>query len=255
MSSLPPVANGPAFLTLDGVDCGFVGCRSTGAGSVIELQVGLSLNALVYDWIEAAWAGRQKPVHGVVSLYRTPEMITIRRATITDTRFPSLDARLKGQESSITLVLQARSLVRSTKSPVDDHHHLLGPQQHQWLRSNFRLEIDAVDCSRVFEVAAFAISTVSPSARPEHLPIIEVRFMPQSLGNWKQWQTAQGQPAKNGAIRFMATDLHTELAHVALVDVKLVRLLEPGPTPGRIEPPVVASITSKQMQLKRPAPT
>jgi hypothetical protein len=253
VSTSSPVTSNQAFLTVDGVDCGFVGCQYSGTGTVIEVQLGLSLNKIVYDWVSKAWAGTQGPKSGELAPYGTEKKISFENAILTDTRFTSFDSRTKA-EASITLELQAQSLTSNLKSPVDDPHVPVGQKQHAWLSANFQLQIDGVDCARVFEVGAFGIATPQPSTPPPRLPILELRFPLISLASWKKWQTAaqRGQPAKNGAIRFLAPDLHTELAHVALADVKLVRLLEPvEKLPASRLGPVVASITSAEMQFER----
>jgi hypothetical protein len=250
-----PATSKFSYLTVDGVDCGFV--ASEVVGSEVTLKGDLFLHRSMYDWIAAAWEGTQGQRSGQIVPYGQNHKFVFADAYITRTGLPDLDATKK-QPAALTLGLKTGSLQTVPASPVDDMHAPIGEQtsQARWLRSTFQVEIEGVDCTRVFHVRALTLRSPDGPTSEQELPHLEISLRASTAISWKQWQSDLASAPRKGAIRYLGTDLRTELARVEMSDLELLGLVQPGKRrpAGRVAPTVATISCSKMKFVFRAAP-
>lgn len=162
------------MLALDGVQCGYV--KSVGGGDVyaevvqeaagpsfffkkhiagtkyedFSVQIGFGMAQVVYDWISASWAANYQRKDGsIVAADYTLKAQSERQffhALLTETTIPALDASWK--EPAYLTIKFAPEFTKTVKGKGR-----LGvpakQQQKLFLPSNFRLELDGLDCTQV----------------------------------------------------------------------------------------------------------
>jgi hypothetical protein len=259
-------------LTLDGVNTGFV--KSIDGGSIyaevvnepmgadkvvrkhigqpkyqdFTMQIGFSMAKPVYDWIAATWTGNYQRKNGeVVSLdYNLTAQSSKQfyNALLTEVTMPALDGTSK--EPAYMTVKFAPEYTRNGK-PAAEKAAAAAPapkgEQKSFIPSNFRLEIDGLDASKVNKVDAFTVkqSAVQSSvgeARDQQrepakleFPNLKVTLSAASADGWLSWlddfvvKGNNGQDKeKNGTIYYLATDRQTVLAKVKLYNIGIIRI-------------------------------
>lgn len=248
-------------LSLGGVLCGFVRLgKGTQAASFnmgthnvmrkhvegikipdISLITDFSLNRALYRWISDSWQGRYERKDGAIIAYDyNLKAVTERaffHALLGETVIPACDGSSK-DPAYMTVVLDPEYTKEKALQGGIPAPHLPLPQK-TWLPSNFRLEIQGLDCRRVSKIDSFTVkqSIRARSAGPERgvvlqpgkalFPKIGVTLADSSSTSWLQWQklVAARKPAlKNGSLIFLAQDLRTELARIDFFGLRLVSL-------------------------------
>ncbi len=250
-------------LTLDGVPCGFLKAVDGGGASaaVVEekldaagftkkhlagvkygdfrLTIGFGMAQTVYDWIEATLKRSYSRHSGSIvaadmNLQALVER-TFTEALITEIGFPALDAASKNA-AFLTLSF-APELVREVKA---SGKVTAGKQaaQKQFVASNFRLELDGVDCTKVTAIDAFTVKQTVTSDQvgdrrdivnepgPIDFPNLRVTILEAGAATWSDWfqdfviKGDNGDDKeKSGAIVFLAPDRKTELGRIVLHNV------------------------------------
>jgi len=292
---------GPRVLVLDGEVCGVLPSVTGGSiyaefvtekmgidhlsrkhlGGVryedIALEVGAGMSARLYDWIkESLQPGKLSRKDGTIYVcdydYHPRGSLAFTRALISEVSFPALDAASK-DAAKLTVKL-APELMRSSRTPPKADGAKLTvtkpQQQKKWLPSNFKLEIDGLDCTRVNKVGPLvARQAVMESAagelrdyerEPSHWDFGNlIVTLPESHAEgWHQWHedfVIKGENGndkeKNGSLVYLAPDLKTELFRVKLSHLGIFRLHEDAAEAGseqihRIE----AEMYCEQMELQ-----
>jgi len=203
----------------------------------ITVQVGLGLAKSFYQWIADAWAGKALAHDGaVLSLDATGRVLTRRQfknAHIVSTAVPALDGASRSD---------ARLTVRIAPERTDDVKGtgkvVLGTKasaQKRWLPSNFRLEIEGLETSRVRRVEALTVATgvLDPPTVSTTIDFPDMRLTMVETGaaHWQAWLrdfVSKGGGAaagtKHGTLTLFGSDAKTKLAAIGFDGLGLRRL-------------------------------
>ena len=254
---------GRYFLALDGVQCGFVKAIEGGniTAEVISepantggfankrlgtarvepfrIAVDFSMAGKLFSWIASATAGggggrRQDGV--VIACDYDNNAKTQREffeAIITEIGFPACDAASK-DAGTLTVVFQPQS-VRFGKGSGKVSWAPKQGAQKLWVASNFRLEIDGLDCTKVSKVDAITIrqTTGQEQGGALEIPNLKVTFSEVSAPTWVAWHedfvikgnNDEGQE-KGGRLVFLSPNLQTELASIVFHNLGIFRLAD-----------------------------
>ena len=292
-------AAGRFALVLDGVACGFLQSVAGGAvaGEVItvrgpagsfdekhlggvryeelELQLDLSLDNLVYDWISASLKGSVNRRNGsIVAIGPTGSPVSEREFShglVTEVTIPTLDAASK--DPAYLMVKIAPEVTRLkkgfaavVKSPT--------ARQKPWLPANFKLEIDGLVTTQVSKVDALtvkqSVTRDDVGARRDVLkelgrlefPNLRVTLSEKGSETWAAWfddfvvkGNNDSAKERNGRLTFLAADLKTPLGAVSFFNLGIFRL-EPEPQQAGAETiaRLVADLYCERMELSVPWP-
>ncbi|MET0411145.1 MAG: phage tail protein [Polyangiaceae bacterium] len=262
---------GTVSLQLDGASVGTVRSAAGGdvVGSVIEhrdgadlrakkqlgataaedivLEVGLGLERSLYDWIAVSWTGKPARKSGaLVVLDANLQARSAREfdnALISETTFPALDGASK--EAGLLRVVLSPERVRTTTGSAAKSN--VTSKSKAWLVSNFRLELDGLDCKRVAKIDSFTVKqTVATSAvgsarelskEPGRLSFGDLKITLAEAGgdSWRTWHddfVVRGNNAdkneKSGRIVLLGPDLKEELAEIKLGNAGIYALRATG---------------------------
>lgn len=227
----------------------------------ITVQVGMSMSKDFYKWIESSWAGECERRNGSITVYdydfKPKFEYSFTEALILETTFPALDGQskdpgfmtVKFQPETAQNNFGAGSARIMTRAPAI---------QTQWLPSNFVLNIDGLEMSRVSKIDSITVKqNVKPmSCGPDWMYQLEPTSLEfpnltvycamshaEKLYNWHKEFVIDGKNGpdneKTGSIVFMTPDLNTELL---TIDLKAIGILN-----------IVAekSDTNSEAQIKR----
>jgi hypothetical protein len=210
-----------------------------------RVQFGTAMSSGLVDWISASWGPKPPKRDGAVLACDLQYLIRSERgfkgALISETAFPAFDAASK-TSGYLTVRFATRSLL-----PVKDPGTKLtlnlgsGGKQKLWLTSNFRLQIDGLDCTKVSRIAPFAVrrpielvstgGTTDLRAGPIDFPSLRIAFPATSAGSWAAWYDdfvvkGSNGPAKErkGSLTLLAPNLVSELARVDFGGLGIFRL-------------------------------
>jgi hypothetical protein len=211
-------------LVLDGAHCGFVRSAEGGEAAAdviaelasadrfihkhlgslkyedIILQIDLSMAPEVYAWIADSWNGAFERKNGAIVVYdaefKARSQLEFFNALVVETAIPAMDGSSK-DACFMTLKLApeyTRISIRSDKAATQ----IDMVKQKQWLPSNFRLDIDGLDCSKVSQIDSFAIrqSRVDPigerrdnELEPTSLefPNLRIALAESGAQSWIDW--------------------------------------------------------------------
>jgi hypothetical protein len=292
MGNIPRSVAGSFFLDLDGVKCGLlksvdgggitaeVISEPTGPGGVVkkhigppkyeefELRIGLGMARQVYDWIAASWAGKFERKSGAIveadaKLDAKSERQFV-HALITETTIPALDGSSK-DPAHLTLKLAPESIKTAKAAgklpPVST-------KQKQFLPSNFRLEIDGLDCSKVTKIDSFMVKqSVTDDGVGERrdfardpgkleFPNLRITLAESSAKTWTEWfedfvvKGKNGDDSeKKGAIVFLDATHQNELGRVTFRNAGIFALRRAPRTDDQLTR-LVAELYCEQMELK-----
>src|SRR6266496_3467281 len=123
------------------------------------LEIGFTMGKAVYDWIAASWQMKYQRKNGsiVASDYNlnTTSQQDFFNALLTETTIPTCDGSAKAP-AYLTLKI-APEYTRYAKASAKSTSESGKTPQKMWLPSNFRLEIDGLDCSKVSKIDAFTV--------------------------------------------------------------------------------------------------
>jgi hypothetical protein len=269
-------ASGNFFFELDGVTCGFIKSVEGGSASAevinepagpshyvkkhignpkyedFSLQIDLSMEKSVYDWIAAAWNGKFLRRDGSIQAADYNMNIKSEReffnALITETTIPAMDASSK-EPCYLTLKF-APELTRFKKASGKLTSQLSKGVQKRWLPANFRLVIDGLDCTKVSKVDAFTVKQTVLSdpigemrdyqKEPGKLefPNLTITLAESAAETWLDWHedflikgNSGHDQERSGALTFLSPDLKKELARVDFFHLGIFRLAPEKPEP------------------------
>jgi T4-like virus tail tube protein gp19. len=284
---------GSFFFSLDGIKCGFV--KSVDGGDVsadvieeppksgtsftkkhigqpkysdIELSVGFGMTQSFYDWIAASWQLNYQRKNGSIvaadlSLQAKSERQFF-NALVTETTIPALDAASK--DPAYLTVSFSPEYTRDAKASGKLAPEKT-PTQKAFLPSNFRLELDGLDCSKVSKIDSFTVKqTVATDdigdardmqKEPGKLevPNLRVAVAEVAAATWSAWfedfvikGNNDDAHEKSGAIVFLAPNRKDELGRVILHNVGIFALRHEAATEKISH--VVAELYCEQMELQ-----
>ena len=281
-------------LQLDGAAVGFVKSASGGdvVGSVVEersasgqiakkrivatapedivLEVGLGLDRSLYDWIAASWTGKIARKSGALLISDNNLQAQGRRefdsAWISETTFPTLNAA-SGKDTGLLRVVLSPERVRTTTDTASKAS-LAASKEKAWQTSNFRLELDGLDCKRVASIESFTVKQTAASSavgtardvakEPGKLSFGDLKISLSETGadSWRQWHddfVVRGNNAdkneKNGRIVLLAANLKDELGEVKLFNAGIYALRSDTVSGSEALPQLQASLYVERMEL------
>ena len=223
---------GRVSLEIDGVNCGAL-ARADGGGRAhtvvwdsvgsdhiqrkhvgqpkyedFTFQVGSGMGQPMYDWIKASFdQGYVRKSGALIAAdfnYNEKARRSFSDALITEVTIPALDIRpplAVGDSCYIIMTCPALTVADVTPSGLPEQ----AAKQKAWLCSNFVLEIDGVDTSRVTKIDSFTWknSTAADGSSVLEVSDIGVTFPRASLPSWKRWYDSLGSGAddeRNGTL-------------------------------------------------------
>jgi hypothetical protein len=265
--------SGHFFFNLGGVSAGFL--KSTDGGGItaevveealgttyatkkhigqpkyedLELQIGFAMSKAVYDWISASWQMNYARKDGSIvaadfNLNAKSEREFF-HALITETGIPACDGSSK-EPGYLALKFAPEYVRTKPASGKIQYETSKDAQQKLWLPSNFRLEIDGLDCTKVSKVDAFTIKqTVTTDQigdardylkEPGKLefPNLKVSVALAGAQTWFAWFTdfvVNGNNTedneKGGRLVFLSPNRQTELAEIKFFHLGIFKLEDP----------------------------
>ncbi len=207
-----------------------------------SVPLGLSMSDELFDWIAGSWGAQpEKKAGAVLSLDYKLDIKTEARfsgALVTETTIPPLDSASK-EAGYLTVKFQPESIDAQAGA---GKLSLVASKQKLWRTSNFRLEIDGLDCTKVAAIDGFtvgqAVTTITSGGGGVTLvpgkvefPDLHITLAEVSAQTWFDWHESfvvngnNGESfERNGSLRFLAADLKTELSRIDFHHLGIVRL-------------------------------
>jgi hypothetical protein len=265
-------AAGRFALELDGTMCGFL--RSVEGGAIsadvivespatgtfarkhigqpryedLVLGLDLSLDKLVYQWIADTLAGKSVRRDGSITATDARLKAVSERqffdALITEVTVPKADAASK--EAGFLTVRLSPELLRA-RAGSGATAKVSAARAKSWLPSNFKLEIDGLDCKKVTKIEALTfkanaaedqigeerIATKEPTSI--EVPNLQITLAEATSQTWTAWfddfviKGLNGDESeKSGKLSFLTPDRKSSLAEVRFFNLGIFRL-EPEP--------------------------
>lgn len=260
--------SGTFFLTLNGAQCGFV--KSVDGGGIsaevinepsgavyfakkhigqpkyeaFEMQVGFSNTKAVYEWISQTWNWQMPRKNGSIisadyNLNAKSER-QFTRALLTETTIPTMDSSSK-EPAYMTLKFapEFTRIVKASGKLTPDYKL----EQKMFLPSNFRLQIDGLDCSKVNKIESFTVKQGVAykdvgSARDglkdpgklefPNLKITMPEVAAQSFIDWHENFVIKGinddSKEKKGSLTFLSANRQKELAKIEFFNMGIFRI-------------------------------
>ena len=258
---------GRFLLELGGVPCGFL--RSVEGGAIgaevvsvhgqtyfdekhlgrvryedFAIELDLSLDAAVYDWIANTWTGKHQRRDGSITIVDAQLKARAEneffQALLTEVTVPAMDAASK--DVGFLTVKFAPEYTRMKKGSGATVKSST-TKQKAWQASNFKLEIDGLDCTKVSKIEAFTfkqtivrddIGEVREAVRePSRLdfPNLRISVAESAAQTWSDWfddfvvkGNNDATKERQGKLTFLAPDLKKALGEVAFFNLGLFRL-------------------------------
>lgn len=211
----------------------------------IQLEIGMAMSRPLLDWIAGSWKKkftRQSGciIHADFNLNcRMEQWFT--NALIAETKFPTLDGAAK--EPAYLGVTLNPEQVDVRKGKGEKVQGVVGKNQKLWLPSNFRLDIQGIDCTHVTRIDSFTVTQkIKPlytgvSRFPELEPTgvefsnvtiyLAVAHAEDFLDWYKDFVVAGGKDTaheRDGFIEFLGPDNQTVLFTIYLNRLGIHRL-------------------------------
>ena len=226
--------------------------KSIGAARNEEFRVecAQATSSGLLDWVVASWGSKPPRRDGAVLACDLDYLVHTERgftgALIAATAFPAFDAAAK-TAGRLSVTFAPLTILTATDPATKLAVNLAtGAKQTQWLTSNFRLEIDGLDCTKVSphrpvrrqptDRTGRVARLRRPCGRTHRLPIaadhlvrgqrrVVARLAPGLRRRRQQrigWREARG-------AHLLASNLQTELAHIELSGLGIFRLTTDPP--------------------------
>ncbi len=210
----------------------------------IAVTAGFNMSRSFYDWIAASWkqsfARKDGSIVAADFNLEAKQKRDFFHALITETQIPACDGSSK--EPAYLVIRFAPEYTRTAKASgkvaVNDTKG-----QKQWLPSNFKLEIDGLDCTRVTKIDSFTIKQsvveFAPGEgrdyqiEPSHteFPNLRITFGAASGESWQDWfkkfviDGNSGQESeKSGTLTFLSPNRADVLGTIAFFGMGIFKL-------------------------------
>ena len=211
----------------------------------VTIEVGFSLDEALYEWIAQSWKAdfRRRDI----SIYTLDQNNKIQRqdeyfnALISEVAFPKIDASSK--EAGFMSIKFAPEYTRSKKGSGKLGITQAKGQQKSWLLSNYRVEMDGLDCSRVSQITPFTIrqimTQVAGGERRDYeieptsleFPNLTIKLAESHAESWYAWHedfvikgNNGAEKEKSGTLTLLSPNLKSELARVDLAGVGIFKI-------------------------------
>jgi phage tail-like protein len=285
------------LLDLDGIRCGFIESLEGGNVSAevisesvapdyfvkkhigppkyedFSVQIGLSMEKKVYDWIAASLKAKHQRMDGSVIIVDSKGNVKAVRefynAMITEITIPAMDASSKDAAFMSLKFSPEFTRFKKVSGKVSESLDKRKDGQKKWLPANFRLEIDGLDCTRVSKVDRFIVKQAKISddigvTRDQSrnqgkldFPNLRITLPELTAQSWFDWHedfvikgNCGDDKERNGALTFLAPSLKDELARVDFYHLGIFRISaeKPEPQVSRIGQ-VVAELYCERMEF------
>ena len=192
----------------------------------LSLEIDLGQGRPVYDWIGAALRTAATPKNGslvFLDFNRNPrETRDFQNAMISQTTFPALDAASK-EAGTLRFTLAVDRV--SAGNGAAKASPAVATKSKNWLSSNFKVEIDGLETTRVSRVEPIVVKH-TPRLVFENL---QITLADTGADSWRRWQDeffgkGGDKHEKNGRVVFLGPSLKDELAEIRLEGLGLVAL-------------------------------
>ena len=234
-----------------------------------SMQLGFSMQKAVYDWIAASWTRNFTRKNGAVVAADFKFDVKSERkffdALVTETGIPACDGSSKdpGYLSLSFAPEQTQDVKASGTVSV-------GKQQKLWLPSNFKLEIDGLDCTKVNKIDAFTVkqSVVTSEIGDDRdyerepakieFPNLAITFAEVSAQSWVDWHKSfviQGNNGsgqeKQGRLLFLSANLQEQLLEIKFFGLGIFKLDAEAGEPNATAPArMTAELYCERMEFK-----
>jgi hypothetical protein len=232
------------------------------------VEVGLAMGDAFFEWVENTLTGLHPRRNGAILTAdfasNARSRRTFRDALISEVAFPAFDASSK-DVATMTVTFTSEE---SETLPATGKVALPVAKQKQWLVSNFALEIDGLDTSRVTRVDEFAIrqkvvqDQVGEGREPIKVPgklefpNLRITLSEQGSQSWFEWfedfvllGNSGNDDERNGTLRFLAPSLDDELGQVRLFNLGIFALGAETMEAGAVKR-LVAELYCERMELE-----
>lgn len=237
----------------------------------VTVTVDLSLDPVFFTWITDTL--QQKNLRRDVTVLTLDADLKVRRqddyynALITAVTVPKMDGSSK--DAGYFIVKFSPEYARNKKGDESKYKAAVGPKRKMWLVSNFRLQIDGLDCSKVHSIDSFTIKQVitdeavgehrNIAREPAHVEIPNLcitltEAAAQTFFDWHDDFVIKGNNSsdyeKSGTLTFLTPDLKTTLGEIRFTNLGIFRL-SGGKREANSEQPrrVKAELYVEQMRL------
>ena len=212
----------------------------------ISITCGAAMSDGFYDWLKQTLNGSFTRQNGAIVTYdfnrNEVSRLSFLNALVTEVGFPALDASSK--DSATLSVKLTPSSTKIDKANSSGKANFFNQKAKTWLPSNFRIQIDGLDCTRVNRIEAIAVTqslvenpvgeTRDYQVEPAYLVVpnlvITLADDPraQNLHDWHESFVVNGNNGqdqeKNGTLECLSSDLKSALFTLELKQLGIFRL-------------------------------
>jgi hypothetical protein len=233
------------------------------------IPIGVAASQGLFDWVAGSWGPNPEKkdgaVLGVDANFNIKSEVEFSRALVVETEIPALDAASK--EAGYLTVRFQPQLIQA--KPGAGKLSLMLAKQKLWRTSNFRLQIDDLNCTKVSKIDAFTVTrrvtTVSSGSGgtvlvPDKIefPNLKITLSKISAQTWYDWHESfvvNGNNSdtfeRNGTISFLSSDLKKELTRIELHHLGIIRVASDPRDGGSQIARVTAELYCEEMVLSQ----
>jgi hypothetical protein len=211
----------------------------------LALQLDLNMSDQEVDLIAGMWKNDLKRIDG--SIIDTDFQMDARserkfsHALVTETTFPAIGGAEK--EAGFITVKLAPETIQRTKASGKVSVDLMKGRERAWIPSNFKLEIDGLECKQVMKIDSFTVKRTLPSQgvgeardyqkEPGKLefPILRITLTESSAATWIAWLedfvikgNSDDSKEKSGTLTLLAANRQDPVARIKLSNLGICRL-------------------------------
>jgi len=211
----------------------------------VTLQLGLGNAKRVYDWIAASW--KSAPPTREVSIEKVDYRMQVKstrkysRSFIEETTIPAMDGA--GKEPVYLTVMINPQSTHEEAGGTTPEGNIGANDRRVFLPSNYRLDIDGMDCTKVNKIDAFTVKRTLVSdniggahdfgANPTRVvfPNLKITMAEETSESWRRWfddfvvkGNNDQSKERNGTLTFLSPDHQSELARVRFFNVGIYSL-------------------------------
>jgi hypothetical protein len=195
-----------------------------------KATVGIGMGKELYEWIKAAFDEKDVTRSGSITSadfnYKAMAVQTFENALITSVTVPKLDGSSK-DAAYFDVEFEAEQ-VRWSKGGGEDIRGKVGPQEMEWLSSNFRVEMGGLPCSRVASVDSFTFSIArEPTKHPAKVTVPDIKLS-IGMADYQSWADAAKkwfvdgkhleEHEMQGRIVFLNPNMKDEIGEITLLN-------------------------------------
>ena len=231
------------------------------------MQVGFSLDASYYEWISVSWTGNTTRRDGSIIIADQQFQAKSRRdfhgALITETTIPAMDASSR-DAGHLTVKISPEYISYKKEG---GQISLETSQKRQWVVSNFKLEIQDLDCKRVSKIGQISVTSralteavgvsrePSIASRRVEFSNLKITLPATDAKSWQEWLedfvikgNCGDERERSGKLTLLAANLRDEMAHLDFFNLGIISL---GPESGA-SGNLVAELYCERMEFEVP---